>query len=96
MSCKYAKNTQKTRQVCYSKTCGKYYSLKEVGIVLETEEGNCVGQHPYVAAPAVVVRLAPLAVLIPHAEDLVRDPLRVGGLIVSVSVVACNIEPAVL
>jgi len=67
--------------------CIKQYLLKEVGVVLEAEEGHCVGQHPYVAAPAVVVRLAPLAVFIPDTKDLVRYPLGVGTLIVGVSVV---------
>jgi hypothetical protein len=66
------------------------YSLKEVRIVLETEEGNGIREHPYVAPTAVVVRLTPLAVLIPDAQNLVWDPLRVGALVVSVGVVACN------
>ena len=65
----------------------KQYLLKEVGVVLEAEKGHCVGQHPYVAAPAIVVRLAPLAVFIPDAQDLVRYSVGVGTLVVGVGVV---------
>lgn len=75
---------------------GKWYSLEEVRVVMEAEEGNCIGEHPYVAATTVVVRFAPLAVLVPHTQDLVRDPFRVSSLVVSVGVVACNTKPSLL
>jgi hypothetical protein len=67
--------------------CISQYLLKEVGVVLEAEKGYCIGQHPYVAAPTVVVWLAPLAVFIPDAQDLVRYPVGVGTLVVGVSVI---------
>lgn len=45
--------------------------LEEIGVVDVSEEGDGVGQHPNVPAPAVVVRFRPLAILVPHRQDFV-------------------------
>jgi hypothetical protein len=66
------------------------YVLEEVGVVGEPEERHGVCEHPDVAAAAVVVRLAPLAVLIAHAQDVVGHSLRVRRLVVRVRVVPCT------
>ena len=78
---------QKAQTHC---TCKKQYLLKEVGVVLKAEEGHCVGQHPYVPAPAVIVRLAPFPVFVPDTQDLVRYSVGVGTLIVGVGVETWN------
>lgn len=62
--------------------------LEEVGVVGVAEERHSVGEHPDVAASAVVVGLAPLAVFIPYTQDLVRYPVCVGSLVVRVRVEA--------
>nr|CAD7400739.1 unnamed protein product [Timema poppensis] len=59
-------------------------SLEEVGVVVETEEGHGIGQHPDVPPAAVIVGLTPLAVLVRDTEDLVRDSVRMGRLVVRV------------
>lgn len=66
--------------------------LEEVGVVGVAEERHSVGEHPDVAASAVVVGLAPLAVFIPHTQDLVRYPFCVGSLVVRVRVEACKMK----
>ena len=48
--------------------CTGYYWLEVVLLpgVAVSEEGDGVGHHPDVAAPAVVVRLVPLSILVAH------------------------------
>lgn len=66
--------------------------LEEVAVVGVAEKRNSVGKHPDVAASTVVVGLAPLAILVPHTQDLIRHPVCVGSLVVRVRVEACNKE----
>jgi len=65
-------------------------SLEEVilGLGVVAKEGDCVREHPNVAAAAVVVGFAPAAVLVGHGQNFVWLPRRVGGLVVRVGVVA--------
>lgn len=51
------------------------YSLEVISSVFVAEEGNRVGQHPDVAATAVVIWLRPPAILVLHRQGVVLDPL---------------------
>ena len=55
---------------------------------MEAKKRHGVSEHPDVAAPTVVVRLTPLAVVVRDAQDLVRDALRVRCIVVRVRVIA--------
>lgn len=44
-----------------------------VVVVLEAKERDSVSHHPDVAAATVVVWLAPDAILVPNAQDLLLD-----------------------
>ena len=49
-----------------------YYSLEVVLLpgVAVAEERDGVGHHPDVAAPAVIIRLMPLSILVAHRQDV--------------------------
>lgn len=60
---------------------GRLYSLEEIGVIDVSEEGYRVGQHPDIAAPAVVIRFRPPAILVFHCQDFVLLPFRVHALV---------------
>lgn len=62
------------------------YSLEEIRVVDVSEEGHGVGQHPNIAAAAIVIRLRPSAILVSHCQDFVLLPLRVHALVERVRV----------
>lgn len=79
-------NCDRSRSI--TKWIGNYniYLLEEVAVVDVSEKGHCVGQHPDIAAPAVVVRLRPPAILVFHCQDLVLLPFRVHAVVERISV----------
>lgn len=62
------------------------YSLEKVFAVLESEKRYGICEHPYVSAPAIIIRFAPFPVFVGNGKNIVGKTFRVTRLIPCVRV----------